>query len=47
MKTDAENSNCVWKLQPFTVEMVVLPDLGPFFVSARLVGKGAGAFYSY
>lgn len=46
-KMDIENNNCVWKLQLFTVEMVVFPDLGPFFLSARLVGKGAGAFYSY
>ena len=41
------NHGCVWKLQPFTLEWVVLPDLGQFFLNTGLVGEGAEAFYSY
>lgn len=42
----AGNSDCVWRLQPFTVEVVVLSDLDLFFLSTRCVGEGAGAFTS-
>lgn len=46
MEMHDRKSGCVWKLQPFTLELVVFLDLGQFFLSTGLPGEGADTFYS-